>query len=157
MKVEDYLINHREFDWATILADWAWLLPEDEFTVWLMNRYGDLFLVFDDDTVHMLDVGNGTLDKLADNRDQFCQRIDERDNANNWLMIPLVDELVEIGKPLEPERCYSLIIPPALGGEYTVENTATLNFTEHYGVYASIHDQIKDLPAGAKVRLRVKA
>ena len=157
MQIEDYLIDHQEFDWPVILADWAWLLPQAEFTIWLMNRYGDLFLVFADGTVHMLDVGNGSLEKLAESRDEFCRMIADGDNANMWLMIPLVDSLVAAGKVLEPGRCYSFIIPPALGGEYTVGNTATLNVREHYGVYASIQDQIKDLPEGARVRLRVKA
>ncbi|MDQ3816439.1 MAG: DUF1851 domain-containing protein [Acidobacteriota bacterium] len=157
MRVEDYVIDHQDFDWPVILADWAWLLPRDEFTIWLMNRYGDLFLVFEDDTVHMLDVGGGSLEKLAETRDEFCRRLDEDDNANVWLMIPLVDSLVEAEKILEPGRCYSFIIPPVLGGEYTVGNTATLPITEHYGVYASIHNQIKDLPDGARVRLRAKA
>jgi hypothetical protein len=157
MQVEDYLIDHEGFYWPAMLADWAWLIPKDEFTVWLMNRYGDLFLVFDDGTVYMLDVGNGSLEKLADSRNEFCDRIDEADNANSWLMIPLVDSLVRAGKLLEAGRCYSFIIPPPLGGEYTIENTATLNVAEHYGVYASIHKQIKDLPDGTKVRLRVEA
>ena len=157
MRVEDYLINHQDFDWPALLADWAWLLPQDEFTIWLMNRYGDLFLAFEDDTVHMLDVGSGSLEKLAESRDEFRRRVDEGDNANEWLMIPLINNLVEAGKVLEPGRCYSFIIPPILGGEYTVENTATLHIAEHYGVYASIHNQIKDLPDGAQVRLRVKA
>jgi hypothetical protein len=157
MWVQDYLIDHQGFDWPVILADWAWLLPRDEFVIWLMNRYGDLFLVYDDGAVHMLDVGNGSLEKLAASRDAFRDRIAEGDNANDWLMIPLVDSLVKAGKVLEEGRCYSFIIPPALGGEYTVGNTATLNVAEHYGVYASIHHQIKDLPAGTKVRLRVKA
>ncbi|MBV9928895.1 MAG: DUF1851 domain-containing protein [Acidobacteria bacterium] len=155
MQVEDYLIDHQGFDWPLLLAGWAWLLPADGFTVWLMNRYGDLFLVFEDDTVHMLDVGAGSLDKLAESRDEFLRMLDEVDNANDWLMIPLVDSLVEAGKILEPVRCYSFIIPPVLGGKYTVENTAALRIEEHYGAYASIHDQIKDLPDGAQVRLRV--
>ena len=157
MEVTDYLLDHQVFDWSTILADWAWLLPQDEFTIWLMNRYGDLFLIFEDGTVHMLDVGNGSLEKLAESRDEFGRRIDDGDNANIWLMITLVNSLVEAGKLLDPGRCYSFISPPVLGGEYSVENTATLSVAEHYGVYASIHNQIKDLPDGAQVRLRVKA
>jgi hypothetical protein len=101
MRIEDYLIDHQGFDWPAILADWAWLLPQDEFTIWLMNRYGDLFLVFDDGTVHMLDVGGGSLEKLAGSRDEFSRRLDEGNNANEWLMLPLVDSLVEAGKVLE--------------------------------------------------------
>jgi hypothetical protein len=50
----------------------------------------------------------------------------------------------------------SFIIPPALGGQYTIENTAILSITEHYSVYASIHQQIKDLPDGTQVVLKIK-
>lgn len=92
MTVEAYLIDHEGFDWPTILADWSWLLPES-FTVWLMNRFGDLFIVSDDGTVHVLDVGDGTLEKVAESRDDFRNRIDEEGNANG-LVIPLADRLV---------------------------------------------------------------
>jgi hypothetical protein len=155
MELANYIIDHENVDWPTVLADWAWLLPE-ELTVWLMNRYGDLFLVFNDDTVHLLDVGNGTIEQLAENRDEFALKIDEDDNVSNWLMVPLVDRLIEADKRLRADQCYSFIIPPILGGEYTVENTAILSITEHYGVYASIHQQIKGLPDGTKVVLKIK-
>ncbi len=151
--ITDYIIDHNDFDWPTLLADWAWLLPE-EFTVWLINRYGDLFLVFNDGTVHMIEIGRGTIEQLAENRDEFSRKIDEDDNASDWLMIPLVDSLVKAGKILYAGQCYSFIIPPILGGGYTVENTAILSVTEHYGVYASIHQQIRDLPDGTQVILK---
>jgi Domain of unknown function (DUF1851) len=115
MELANYIIDHENVDWPTVLADWAWLLPE-ELTVWLMNRYGDLFLVFNDDTVHLLDVGNGTIEQLAENRDEFALKIDEDDNVSNWLMVPLVDRLMEADKRLRADQCYSFIIPPILGG-----------------------------------------
>ena len=155
MIVADYIIDHRNIHWPTILADWVWLLP-DELTVWLMNRYGNLFLIFNDDSVHQLDVSEGTIEKVAESEEEFCAKIDEDDHANQWLMIPLVDRLVGRGKPLQAGCCYSFIIPPILGGGYSVENTRTLNIAEHYSVYASIHQQIKDLPDGTQVVLKVK-
>jgi hypothetical protein len=155
MELANYIIDHENVDWPTVLADWAWLLPE-ELTVWLMNRYGDLFLVFNDDTVHLLDVGNGTIEQLAENRDEFALKIDEDDNVSNWLMVPLVDRLMEADKRLRADQCYSFIIPPILGGGYTVENTTILSITEHFGVYASMHQQIKDLPDGTQVVLKIK-
>lgn len=45
-------------------------------------------------------VADGSLEKIAENRDEFCRRIDESDSANNWLMIPLVDSLVKREKSL---------------------------------------------------------
>ena len=152
MFIEAYLMDQRDLDWSRLLADWARVLPS-EFTVWIMNRYGDLFLVFDDGTIHMLDV-SGSLAKVAENRDDFCRKIDEGDNANIWLMIPLVDQLVETGVCLSPGQCYSFLIPPILGGEYSVGTPRFIPISEHYGVYASYHEQLKDLLDGTIVRVQ---
>lgn len=114
MDVSDYLIDHSNVDWAGVLSPWHWLLPE-ELTVWLMNRFGDLFIVLDDGSVHMFDVGGGTFERIAESRDGFRAEIDQGDNANLWLMVPLVDKLVAAGKSLRPGYCYSYITPPVLG------------------------------------------
>jgi hypothetical protein len=76
------LIDHSDIDWAALLSDWKWLLPPG-FTVWLMNRYGDLFLILPDDSVHMLDIGGGSLTKLAESKDDFARVIDEEGNAGD--------------------------------------------------------------------------
>ena len=47
MDAKDYLIDHSEIDWISILSSWHWFLPT-KFTVWLMNRFGDLFLILDE-------------------------------------------------------------------------------------------------------------
>lgn len=156
MPIRDYLIDHNGFDWPGLLSGWAWLLPS-EVTVWLMNRFGDLFLIPPDGTVHRLDVGAGSLTRLADDPDDFSRKIDDGDNANDWLMIPLVDRLVSGGVLLQPGRCYSLLIPPVLGGDYTIENTVVLPIAEHYGVYGSYHDQLRGVPDGAQVVIEVES
>jgi hypothetical protein len=155
MDVHDYLIDPSGFDWGHLLLGWEWLLPP-EFSVWLMNRYGDLFLILPDGTVHMLDTGDGSLTKLAENRDEFSRIIDEEGNADDWLMIPLVDRLVAAGVLLKPGECYSFLTPPILGGDYTVENTVVLPITEHFGVYGSYHEQLRGLPDETKVVIKVQ-
>jgi len=154
MSVHDYLIDPTDFDWADLLSGWGWLLSS-KFTVWLMNRFGDLFLVPSDGTVHMLDVGAGSLTKMAEARDDFCRRVDEGNNANHWLMIPLVDRLAAAGVHLQPGQCYSFLIPPVLGGGYTIDNTIVLPIKEHYGVYGSYHEQLRHVPDGTQVVLKV--
>jgi hypothetical protein len=150
----DYLIDHQDFDWAALFAEWTWLVP-NRFTVWLMNRFGDLFIVFDDGSVHMLDVGCGTLKQVANSCEEFKVKLDEDDHANNWFMIPLVDELVAAGITLHEGQCYSYKKPPVLGGYYTLQNSCVLPIVEHYGAYGSIHNQIKDLPDGSEVVIPV--
>lgn len=151
---DDYLIDPEGVDWSVALAHWSWLVPA-EFTLWLVNRLGDLFLVLKDGSVLMLDVGAGTLKRLAADRDEFCRLIDEGDNANRWLAIPLVDELMASGMRLAPGQCYGFKVPPALGGQYDVTNCGPLSIPDYLGAYGSIHHRLRDVPDGSRVVLRV--
>jgi hypothetical protein len=154
MSIHNYLIDHRNLDWPSLLREWKWLVP-GTFTVWMMNRFGDLFIVLEDGTIRMLDIGGGTLIKVADSRDEFAAKVDE-DNANQWFMIPLIDHLIAHGLTLQEGQCYSFRRPPVLGGNYTVENTCVLPISAHYSAYGSIHNQIKDLPDGTQVVINPK-
>lgn len=152
--VANYLIDQSGIDWPKALESWSWLLPS-KFSLWLVNRFADLFLVLPDGTVHMLDVGSGTLTKLADSRDDFCAKIDQGDNANQWLMLPLVDKLVATGVNLRPGQCYGFKTPPVLGGNYTVDNASPLPAWDYLGAYGSIHEQLRDVPDGSMAVLKV--
>jgi hypothetical protein len=152
--VADYLIEQSGIDWSKALATWSWLLPP-RFTLWLVNRFADLFLVLPDGTVHMLDVGVGTLTRLADSRDDFAAKIDEDDNADLWFMIPLVDQMVAAGVVLQPAQCYGFKKPPVLGGDYRVENAGPLLLWDYLASYGSIHEQLRDVPDGTQVVLKV--
>jgi hypothetical protein len=103
----------------------------------------------------MLDLGSGQLSRVADSRDQFAELLDINDNANNWLMIPLVDRLVAAGTTLGPNRCYGFKIPPVLGGSYDLENVATCDLAVYYSMLADIQRQIKNVPDGTRVKLVV--
>ena len=152
--INDYLIEQSGIDWPVVLSGWSWLLPSN-FTLWIVNRFADLFLVLPDGSVHMLDVGVGVLNRVADSRDDFCIKIDEIENANEWLMIPLVDKLVAAGISLRPGHCYGFKVPPVLGGQYTVENVGPLPIGDYLTGYGSIHQQLRDVPDGTQVVLNV--
>jgi hypothetical protein len=83
VNIHDYLIDQSGKDWSELLSGWSAALPPP-FTVWLVNRFGDVFAVFEDGSVHKLDVGTGAMQRLADSRDDFAARIDAGDNANHW-------------------------------------------------------------------------
>ena len=155
MNVHDYLIEQSGKDWSDLLADWSGMLPSS-FTVWLVNRFGDVFVVFEDGSIHMLDVGIGAIKRVADDRDHFATLLDTGDNANNWFMIPLVDKCVAAGLYVGHDQCYGYKIPPILGAAYTVENTFPIDLSEHFSFLADIHRQIKNLPDGTKVKIVVK-
>ncbi len=155
MNLNDYLIDHTRWDWGDLLSGWADLLPPS-LTVWLVNRFGDVFSVLEDGSVHLLDVSAGTFASVAKDRAHFAEEIDRHENANNWLAIPLVDQCVSAGLMLGPDRCYCYKVPPMLGGRYTFENVATIGIAEHYAFLGDIWRQTRDLPDGTQIRLVVK-
>ena len=150
MDLNDYLIPQAGKDWKTLLSGWFELLPRS-FTLWMVNRFGDLFVVLDDEAVYMLDVGIGTFKRLANNRSHFAALMDVGDNANHWLMMPLVNACVASGIILGPNRCYGYKIPPVLSGRYEVGNVYPADLAVHYAFLADIYRQTRNLPEGTPV------
>ena len=152
MDINDYLIPQAGKDWHELLSGWLEVLPKS-FTLWMVNRFGDLFVVLDGDAVHMLDVGVGSFKRVANNRSHFAELIDVGDNATNWLMIPLVNACVASGMTLKSNECYGFKIPPVLGGEYRLSNVAPIDMSVHYSFLADIHRQTKHLPDGTPITM----
>jgi hypothetical protein len=152
VNIHDYLIDLEGKDWGELLEDFSPPLPA-EFTLWMVNRFGDAFVVLDDGAVHMLDVGVGSLKRLADDREHFAELADIDDNAMDWLMIPLVNDCVDAGMALAPGQCYGFKIPPIIGGEYEVVNIEPRGLAAHYSYLSQFHQQTKDLPDGTRVRI----
>ena len=90
-----------------------------------------------------------------DNRQHFGSLLDVGDNANNWLMIPLVDICVAAGLRLSADQCYGYKVPPLLGGSYELDNVTRADLSVHYSFPADIYRQTKDVPDGAQIRVVV--
>ncbi len=151
MNISDYLIDQSGKDWPELLSGWSDALPVT-FNVWLVNRFGDVFAVYEDGSVHMLDVGIGSVERVADSRSHFADRLDIDDNANNWLLIEFVDDCIAAGLTLTDNQCFGFKIPPLLGGEYSVGNVVPTDLSVHYSLLADIWRQTKDLPDGTRIR-----
>ncbi len=150
MNVHDYLIDCSSFDWPKLVANWPWRLP-NAFSVCMMNRFGDLFLKTEDGKVHLLRLDDGSLTCVADSHDQFCDRLDQGNNANDWLMIPLVDRLVAAGKTLGATQCYGFVLLPIHEGSYSIENIEIRDVCYQYAALGPIYEMLKDIPDGTSV------
>ena len=155
MDLQSYLLEPEGKDWAALLSRWSDVFPA-EFTFWLANRFGDIFLVFDDGSVNLLRVDSGELRRLADNRGHFSDLINIETNANDWLMIPLVDSCVTAGLTLAAHQCYGFKIPPIFGGAFTADNVAAKNIAEYYAFLGDLLQQTKNVVDGTPMRLVVK-
>jgi hypothetical protein len=140
MNINDYLISQPGKDWARLLKYWTPPLPT-RFTLWLVNRLGDVFVILESNAVLRLDVGTGSCDEIARNREHFAQLVDAGDNADQWLRIRLVDACRRAGMNLGPYECYGFKIPPTLGGQYEVSNLTPTNLAVHYSYQAYICKQ----------------
>jgi len=63
--LSDFLFEQNRKNWAELLSEWSPPLPHS-FTVWIVNRFDDVFAVYEDGSVLMLDLGTGVLQRLAD-------------------------------------------------------------------------------------------
>lgn len=140
MNITDYLIDPANKDWSRLLAPFAPPLP-DRFTVWLVNRLGEVFLLDEAGAVLRLDVGAGTCETAATSREHFAQQLDSAGNAEGWLRVALVDACRRKGMQLGPFECYGFRIPPTLGGAYEATNLVPTNLAVHYSYQAYICKQ----------------
>jgi len=151
MNIHDYLLDHADWKWPELLVQWTWLVPPT-FTVWLVNRFGDLFIQFDDGSIHHLDVGAGSLRQVAGTRGRFCDLINDPEQANFFLMIPLVDDLAAAGRIVGPGECYSFHVAPAFQGTYTLDNLVVRPIADHYNIFGPLHMLTKDIPDGTRIQ-----
>ena len=155
MQIEDYLIDQKHTDWSSALEPWDWLLPE-RCTLWMVNRFCDCFLIKDDGSVWMLDVGIGTLEAVAKSVQQFVELARDADRFNGWFLSDLVDVLVAAGLTLQPAQSYCFKWLPLLGGKYAVENVYVNSIDEYLAASADVHRQLKDVPDGTPYTVKIR-
>ena len=152
-----YILPPIEREWAVLLEKWSWRLPES-FGVWLVNRFGDLFLVLEDGAIALLDINAGTLTRVAEHQDDFIQKLQSEEYARVWLYMPLVDTLAAAGSlPDDCDTIFAFTKPILLGGTFTADNVRTANLTEHLAFTGDLAEQLHEVPDGAEVELKVRA
>lgn len=140
---------------------WYWLVPEP-WRPLLCSVFGGLFLEKQRGGVFWLECGTGMIEKVADSAQDFeafmgAER-DQRwhETIDEWFLPPLVEQLQEAGKRLLPGQCYGATILPIFeGGAYTVGNMFVVPTREWLTLTASLHFQMKDVPDGGKVEIKV--
>ncbi len=73
----------------------------------------------------------------------------------DWEMLPLVEEAYAALGALPEGCCYCLKIPAVVGGEYAAENMGTISRDALIAFAGDLAQQIRDLPDGTQVELRV--
>jgi hypothetical protein len=142
-------------DQDDILSCWRWRVPMVKSII-MVSCLGDLFLIGEDNAVYWLKTDCGDLIKAAETLDEFLEFLNDEEKVDNWFLPELINELIEAGKIIKENEVYSYKILPVIGGEYNVDNIEPTDISVHFAMSGQICEQIKDLPDGTKVRIKVK-
>jgi len=139
---------------ASLRNSWKWMLG-DAWTPLMFSAIGDVFFEVPAGTVWWLSTATGSLEQIADSRDEFRELLGT-EKADEWFLPGLVEALHSSGKILESEQCYTYAIFPVFAeGSFSVENMNPVSAAEHYAFSGHVHESIRQLPEGAKVKVTV--
>jgi hypothetical protein len=151
---QQYILPISRADWAELFTDWQPLIPPHS-TLWLLTKFGEVFFVQQDGRVGMLQVSGFQYQVVAKDKTDFQEWLADPDKMAEWFLAPLVDRLEAAGRHLQTEQCYSFTKPLGLGGALALENVMTIPIREHFGCWGEVFRQIKDVPEGGEVILKV--
>lgn len=140
---------------AELRESWSWLLGVD-WRPMLFSAVGDVFLQLPSGTVWWLSTATGSLEQIAESEADFVAKL-SGEQVDEWFLPGLVESLRSSGKHLLPGQCYSYTTLPVFAeGSFSVENMFQIDATEHFGVTGQIMKQIRALPDGTKVSIKVE-
>jgi len=137
-----------------IRQHWGWvgIMPTE---VVGENDFGNLIVRDEDGKYWRLCPEDCYCKVIAANRAELDALSTDQAFLHDWYMSALVSLAIERCGPLADGRKYCLKIPGVLGGAYGGDNLATAPQEELVRFSGDLARQIKELPDGAQVTLRV--
>lgn len=134
-----------------LIGDWLWLVPQNTHPM-LGTACGDLFLEQDDGAVLFLDTVTGKFSLAATSYEDWKASLADRDKMEAWFRCEFLAELLTAGLKRKPNECFSPELPQACNGSWDPSNFKPAQFYLHLCIQGQIHQQIKDLPQGTKIK-----
>jgi hypothetical protein len=131
------------------LESWSWL-PLEGKSPFLVTAFGDVFFE-DPDGIWFLDTIGGTLEKVADSRNELESILKSEEGENHFYMAGFVERANREGMTLSSGECYDFKLNPVLGGPIEYDNVVKSSFVVSVHISGQIHQQVKDLPEGTKI------
>lgn len=151
----DLIVDIRHIERSRLIEGWTWILQDDMIPI-LVSSIGDMFLSDHDGKIHWLDVGGGELKFAASDTEDLKVKMKDDEIADEWFMFDLVAEIKKSGLELQPGKLFGYKKLPIIGGEYNATNFELTDIEVHFSISGQIHKQIKNLPDGTKVNIKLK-
>jgi len=114
-----------------------------------------MFVAQPSGVVQRLDTAYGALDPVAESLADFERALEDPELVWDMCLMPVVQQFEDEHGPLLDQECLGFTTLPILGGTYAVDNRTRLQIGEHAAFTGNLHAQLRDVPDGAKVRLRI--
>ena len=137
-----------------IKDSWGWIGIEPEEIVG-ENDFGNLMIKDVEGKYWRLCPEDVYLEVVAANREELDNLSRNQEFLEDWYMRALVEQAESKFSSLKPGYKYYLVIPAVLGGGYDISNINTAPLSEIIRLSGHIAKEIKDLPDGAKIELKV--
>ena len=135
-------------------AEWSWILPKIDAVV-AVNSMGNVMLRDEDQNHWRICPQELSAELFARNLDELQAAYADPERKADWQMSSLVSELIqEFGEP-EVGECFGLVIPPGLGGGYSVSNILRRDLYEYLRYAGDVANPTKDLKDGETVKFDV--
>lgn len=137
-----------------ILTAWGWT-GIDPLELVEENAFGNLLIKDNDGKFWHLCPEELSCEMIAADDKAFAALWQDEEFLTDWTMQNLVAEAREKLGPLIGGKKYCFKIPGVLGGEYGGDNLAMVPLAELVHFSGELAFKLKDLPEGAKVRLKL--
>jgi hypothetical protein len=126
------------------LRDWSWLMPEREVRIVDISCLGDIIFETKQEERYILDVNAGEIRPFNDQEQKLMSGIGN-----------IIKRFEAAGLKLGHNQCFGFK-PHAIFKEYEPENMYVATLNEYVSFMGDFHRQIKGLPDGTAVELKVK-
>jgi hypothetical protein len=137
-----------------IKESWGWV-GIDPVEVVGENDFGNLMIKDSSSCYWRMCPEDVYCEVIANNREELDALSVSQDFLEDWYMQALVEQASEHLGPLMNGQKYCLVTPGVLGGEYAISNIKTAPLIELIRFSGDVAKQIKDLPDGAQIQLKV--
>ena len=150
--LNDLIASFGELNRESLLLRWRWLIGDGKSPV-LLTAMGDAFVQdAEDGSVHLLSVGPGTIERVADSFEEFREVLSDPDFLVEHFVPSLVANLRTRGCVLEPGQLYGFKVPPILGGGYVLENLEPTDIATHFELTGQIYEKARHVPIGTPIK-----
>ena len=100
---DDLKVNIANIDNNSLLESWHWLIGNDKTPI-LVSSIGDVFLTDKSGKCFWLNVGEGIIDEVAENVEEFKEKLNDEEIVNEWFLVELIAELKKNGMELTEKQ-----------------------------------------------------